>query len=276
MEINNMEQNLTKQDVIKIVQEQMQSNFVSGTPMIPPHTHDKVNNIQIKEKDLILNLGTGGTVLFRRNATYTFYLLNKPRVILFNGIAYNGTSSYTTQSGISAGATIAVLSSAYGGTTEYINIIFSDGEQKPVLFTNGSLTISWSGGLTNSVSNELTTSSSTVVAHVNGSSYLQNSWSLQPGGKSAVVESTQQPALAYPLQGKPYYLQGCSYMTIDTTSIANTTVGVSGQYLVYIKDSTGMIQASMQITPSTNSLNNIEMVVTVGSGWSIYGEFIIY
>ena len=264
-------------------QKLMQQNFTSGTPFIPPHIHNGVDNIKVREKDLNLNLGTGGTVLFRRNATYTFYLLNQPRVIIFNGIAYNNTSTYTLQSGLSAGATIGTLSSAYGGTTEYINITFSNGNQRSVLFTNGSLTIGWAqpasqggGGLTSSATTELTSSSYTVMAHINGTAYIQNSWSLQPGGKSAVIESTQPPALPYPLKATPYYLQGCSWMLIDNTTLSNATVGVSGQFIAYAKDINGTLQASMQVTPSSNNLSTIEMVVTVGSEWSIYGEFIIY
>src|ERR1700728_2596729 len=117
---------LTRSDVVQIVQQQMQLNFASGTPLVPPHRHNKVDNIQVKESDLLLNLGTGGTVLFARNATYTFYLLNQPRVIIFNGTAYNGSTTYTTQSSIPSGAVSATLSSPYGGTTEYINVTFSN------------------------------------------------------------------------------------------------------------------------------------------------------
>jgi hypothetical protein len=276
MAINNMEQQLTKQDVINIIREQSQLNLSAGIPAVPPHTHDKVNNIQIKEKDLILNLGTGGTVLFARNATYTFELLNAPRVIIFNGRAGNSGTTYNLTTGLAAGAFIGYLTSVYTGSSQSFSVIFSSGEVRNVNFTNSSLEVFWTQALTLPASSVLTIDTSTVMAVINGSAYLKNSWSLQPVNKSTVIEGTTPPYLPYPLNGTPYYLQGCSWMTIDTTNLANTKTGASGQYLVYATDHTGATLVSLQLTPPLNGSNNIQLTVTVSSGWSIYGEFIIY
>lgn len=274
-----MAQQLTEQDVINIINKQKMTSLSTGVPSVEPHTHDRVNNIQIQEKDLLLSPGTGGTVLFKRSIIYTFYLLNQPRVIIFNGKAQNsvGSSTYTTTSGFSAGDTYGTLTSIFGGSTGYIDILFSNGDNKSVLFTNGSLSIAWvgDGGLTSSATNQLQTNASSVTAIVNGTAYIKNAWSLQPNTTSSVVEKTQFPAKRYPLKGTPYYLQGCSWMTIDKTNLANTVTGSSGQYLVYVTSSSG-VEASMQVQPASNNLNEVQFNVTVASGWFIYGEFIIY
>lgn len=52
---------------------------------------------------------------------------------------------------IAIGATSATLSSAWTGTTGNQFIMFSDGEQKLATLTNGSTTLSWVGGLSDSV-----------------------------------------------------------------------------------------------------------------------------
>lgn len=60
-----------------------------------------------------------------------------------------GSQNLTLASTISAGATSATLASSWSYITAYQLVTFSSGEQRNVLFTNGSTALSWSGGLTN-------------------------------------------------------------------------------------------------------------------------------
>lgn len=64
---------------------------------------------------------------------------------------------------LSAGATTATLSSAWAYSTASKLVQFSDGEQKTVTFTASSTSISWSGGLSATVSAYLNTSVATTT-----------------------------------------------------------------------------------------------------------------
>lgn len=65
-------------------------------------------------------------------------------------------SALTATAGISAAATSATLTGAWGNPNGVGQITFSDGEKRQVTFTNGSANITWTGGLTNSVTSALT------------------------------------------------------------------------------------------------------------------------
>ena len=51
---------MNEQEVRKIVQDEMMKNYFSGSPVVPPHTHNGINNLQIKETDK-------GTMLFSKS-----------------------------------------------------------------------------------------------------------------------------------------------------------------------------------------------------------------
>lgn len=59
---------------------------------------------------------------------------------------------------LSAGAVSATLTATWTYPTNYQLVTFSDGDQRTVLFTNGSAAISWTGGLTANCTTVLTTS----------------------------------------------------------------------------------------------------------------------
>jgi hypothetical protein len=68
-----------------------------------------------------------------------------------------GSQTLTTTGSIAANATTATLSSAWTPATSSQLVNFSDGEQRTVLFTQGSTAISWSVGLTGAVTSTITT-----------------------------------------------------------------------------------------------------------------------
>lgn len=71
-------------------------------------------------------------------------------------IGSTGTAQTLTATGtISSSATSATLSAVWTYATQTFTVTFSDTEQRSVLFTNGSASITWSGGLSNNVTSRL-------------------------------------------------------------------------------------------------------------------------
>lgn len=69
-----------------------------------------------------------------------------------------GAMNLTTTATLSAGATSATLTVAWAYPTNQQLVTFSDGDQRTVLFTNGSTAISWVGGLTVNSTTAISTS----------------------------------------------------------------------------------------------------------------------
>lgn len=68
-----------------------------------------------------------------------------------------GGQSLTLTASLSSSATSATLSSSWTYPTNYQLVNFSNGNQRNVLFTNGSAAISWADGLTSSATTAITT-----------------------------------------------------------------------------------------------------------------------
>lgn len=69
-----------------------------------------------------------------------------------------GGMTLTTTASLSAGATSATLTASWAYPTGEQLVTFSDGDQRTVLFTNGSAAISWTGGLLDDSTATITTS----------------------------------------------------------------------------------------------------------------------
>lgn len=69
-----------------------------------------------------------------------------------------GAMNLTATTTIALGATAATLTVSWQYPTVYQLVTFSDGDQRTVLFTNGSTAISWPGGLTQNCTTALSTS----------------------------------------------------------------------------------------------------------------------
>jgi hypothetical protein len=69
---------------------------------------------------------------------------------------YNSTSTLTLSSGPGSGSTSGTLFSPWIYPTATYTVVFSDSETRAVTFTNGSATITWTTGLTNSVNAGIT------------------------------------------------------------------------------------------------------------------------
>jgi len=86
--------------------------------------------------------------------------LGSPAVSALPGAGFLDSRIYVLQNavgivfsaGVGSGATSATLASSWTGGTGTTAVEFSDGEVRSCSFTNGSTSVTWSGGLTNSVS----------------------------------------------------------------------------------------------------------------------------
>lgn len=83
-----MDKILDEQKIRKIVKDEMDKNYNSGNPRIPPHTHDGNNALQINQKDVIASVAFLAFIT-ASSGTFTLKLGSKPTMITFNGFAAN-------------------------------------------------------------------------------------------------------------------------------------------------------------------------------------------
>jgi hypothetical protein len=269
---------MNESDVRKIVQSELRKNSSAGSPRVPRHNHDGVSNTRVHQKDVVPPIAFAGSITFAQNAVYTLNLATpNATTVLFNGAAVSSKTSYTLASGISAGANSATLLSTWEGSSQNIGIRFSNGNERSVFFTNGSLTLSWAGGLTSSASNIITSESSSVKALVNGSAYLQKAYAFQPQTSTSVVPGGPPYPLNIPNSGSQApgeVIQGCSSILIDTSSLSNAVARVNSNNLVFVEDLSGTYNALANIMSYEN--NALQIQVTLASGWQIIGQFMIF
>ncbi len=101
---------MDEQKIRQIVKDEMNRNYMSGDPKIPPHTHDGVTNFKIKRSDAVNPIGVMGKIDFISNDTYTLYFTspNPSRLDLY-GFAFDNVA--TDSSVMTIG--IALLSKSY-------------------------------------------------------------------------------------------------------------------------------------------------------------------
>ena len=91
-----MDEKQMRQIAREEAQSVMRANFNSGRPIVPPHTHDGVNNIKVKQSDIIPSTAAMGKIDFSENKVYTlnFTSLNPTRIDM-NGFAFNQSNDST-------------------------------------------------------------------------------------------------------------------------------------------------------------------------------------
>lgn len=145
------------QEEIRKSQQQAQYS-VSKTPV---HTHNNIDSPNVPAENVIgfqplpgVGMGVvspdwlnGQSVnnLPETTATFDFpKVIAYPLAVIYG---YGTTSEEEVTAGISAGATSATLTGAWGGATVRTAVQFDSGEVRIVLFTNGSTAISWTPAL---------------------------------------------------------------------------------------------------------------------------------
>ncbi len=90
------DQQLTEQQIRKIVQEELVKNYKSGNPQIPPHNHDGNNNLKISQRNIIPLTKGNGTIDMATSGVYKLKLGNYglvPSSITFYGGALSTAGS---------------------------------------------------------------------------------------------------------------------------------------------------------------------------------------
>ena len=92
------EGSLNEQQIRQIVQEEIVKNFRSGTPIIPPHTHNGNDNLQISQHDVIPSFRASGSITFSNVKRYTLNINSNPNptLILCYGTVINSNTSAIT------------------------------------------------------------------------------------------------------------------------------------------------------------------------------------
>lgn len=89
---------MNEQQIRQIVKEEINRNYRSGFPSVPPHQHNAIDNLQISEKDILSNtrfsFGLAGSANSPVSADYiTVDLIPNIKSISFYGFAFNVTDS---------------------------------------------------------------------------------------------------------------------------------------------------------------------------------------
>jgi hypothetical protein len=82
--------NLTEQQVRGIVKDEMMRNYRSGSPLVPPHTHNGTDNLKINEDNILPGTSFNGSIEFDSVATYTIPIVGTPKCVKFYGAARGG------------------------------------------------------------------------------------------------------------------------------------------------------------------------------------------
>jgi len=158
-----MEENLTKKDVEKMIRDGISSYMKSAQfneTRIPRHNHDgidtsKIPTSSIKEsvpfigtKGGVSNLEVLGTQIINNEWEGKFKnpqtLHQLPIPIIYGG---GNITTINFTGALSAGATSAILSSAWSDPSIKSAVVFDNNQLANVTFTNGSTAVSWTNPL---------------------------------------------------------------------------------------------------------------------------------
>lgn len=82
---------MDERDIRKIVQEEIDKNYRSGSPKVPRHRHDGNDNLKIDHNDLILG-NKNVANLSISDGNFVLNLMSNPSSLIFCGIAGDGVN----------------------------------------------------------------------------------------------------------------------------------------------------------------------------------------
>lgn len=264
-----MDENTIRAIARQEAQALMQSNFRSGTPDVPPHTHDGVSDLRISYGQLDRGKKYSAFLIASGAPPNVLRLsgLNHPNSVSFYGIAYDGSpghsGSVTAINPISAGATACQLTSNWSDDSGVQLAEFSDGEQRIINLTNGSSIITWSGGLLHQVSTAITLIAGNypLKASIYGNAQLGNCFQETPSGF-----------------GPTNIIQVSNSVYIDNSgSTPIIEVGTStsvGNYLAMCIDENGNVPVAMQIVSWSDTEIVFNVPILQGT-WTLKGSIVV-
>lgn len=94
---------MKEEDVRKIVKEEMSRNYRFGSPDVPPHQHDGVDNLPVNQPSINPGIPVFSSLVFTETETFTLSTLQNVTEISFFGFAANNAGG----GGATARATIS-------------------------------------------------------------------------------------------------------------------------------------------------------------------------
>ena len=88
---------MNEEQVKKIVQQEMANNHTSGSPQVPPHQHNGVDNLKVNQANIIPGNRVSGSITFSHIGDYTLYCSGSlnPTLILCYGTVVDSVSTPT-------------------------------------------------------------------------------------------------------------------------------------------------------------------------------------
>lgn len=80
---------MDEQQIRKIVKDEMEQNYRSGSPRIPPHQHNGNDNLKISSGNIIPSIVGNATIISVESEIFTIKTIQNPSTVMFNGWAAN-------------------------------------------------------------------------------------------------------------------------------------------------------------------------------------------
>jgi hypothetical protein len=115
---------MTEQKIRAIVQDELNNNYRSGAPMVPPHTHDGVNNLKVGAVNLIPNTKFLGTINVTAGSSSENTLIingiKNPVSVSFYGLSRNNWNDTTNAPTGAATVKSSITGNAQLGVVKYL------------------------------------------------------------------------------------------------------------------------------------------------------------
>lgn len=184
--------------------------------------------------------------------------ITKPTSTVNVQVSNTALSSYVWTSGPTAGSTSATLNSSWTGLTGNYYVQFSDAETRTCSFTNGSTTVTWTGGLTNTVNTTI------IMYQMYVTSGTFSGYQGFSSGQAVQFSTTGSLPTGLSI-GTTYYLLS----NVDLSGVTRFTVSTSvgGSFIPFTDTGSGTI--TMSFLPA--SVPPIENTTVTNITWGTSG-----
>ena len=171
---------MNEQDIRRIVQDEMSRNYRSGNPLVPPHQHNRVDNLPISQVNVIPGIRTSGSITFAHIGDYTLNIgVNpNPTLILCYGIVINAKPPTQTRRVFTFGS--AQLGPSYSLQPQSADSVKTGGPLQSLIQSSSYISVDNTGNvkaLTDGF-HLVDVEDSTIHARLSLKSYNQNSITL--------------------------------------------------------------------------------------------------
>jgi hypothetical protein len=225
----------TEQQLRNLIKDEMNNNYRSGNPQVPPHQHNGNDNLKINQQNIVQNVKVSGSVTFSQSGIYEFGGLTfNPTAVQFYGIAHAGYYRFTVSFARNYVFTLSAPDTVYMGAT----------------YTNNSQTFTVKSDI---IGGLFLTTTGTGAPTATGT-LIKASGS---GGTPLIFTAVATPANA--TSGATYNFNGQIYKVV-TTVTGGSTLDVYGDEP---KASSGVLSKISGLGDSTIPFSNYGTTITV-------------